>query len=94
MSYVTPAGPALSCALGVQATLRLGTSATQSVGIVPKETGAEKVRSTVASTGVAGPLLTILARKITVPPSWTLVRGGKLDHTYQITVPEDLDAVR
>jgi transcriptional regulator with AbiEi antitoxin domain of type IV toxin-antitoxin system len=23
-----------------------------------------------------------------------LVRGGKLDHTYQITVPEDLDAVR
>jgi hypothetical protein len=23
-----------------------------------------------------------------------LVRGGKLDKTYQITVPEDLDAVR
>jgi hypothetical protein len=23
-----------------------------------------------------------------------LVKGGKLDHAYQITVPEDLDGVR
>jgi hypothetical protein len=64
--------------LAVHVTLRFGASATQFAGIVPKETGAENVSSTLLATGgLLEALLVVVARKITVPPSGTLVLTGK-----------------